>query len=122
MGYRELIKKMQHDSGFSDAESKQALDQMVQSIAERLDAGERKNFVSQLPAELQAIALVVGTSDRRERHQDIIQEFMEKERIEQSHAKKQVLTAWAALKSFISPGEIQHLKAQLPNNVAGTLY
>lgn len=121
MGYRELIKKIQHDAGFSDAESKAALDQMVESIAERLTDGERKDFASQLPAELQTIALASAES-RQERHEDIIHEFMEKEGIDEARAKKQVMTAWSALKSFITEGEIRHIKSQLPDNVAAQLY
>lgn len=122
MGYRELIKKIQHDSGFSDAESKEALDQMVESIAERLTADERKDFASQLPQELQDIALSADMPARDERHQDIIREFMEKENIDEARAKKQVLTAWGALKATISPGEIEDIKAQLPSQAAAPLY
>jgi uncharacterized protein (DUF2267 family) len=122
MGYRELIKKIQHDAGFSDAESKEALDRMVESIAERLEAGERQNFASQLPAELQNIALTTEMQPRSERHRDIVQEFMEKEGIEEGRAKKQVMSAWTALKSFMSDGQINHVKAQLPNRTAEMLY
>jgi uncharacterized protein (DUF2267 family) len=121
MGYRELIKQVQHDSGFSDAESKEALDLMVESIAERLNDGERQDFASQLPTELQDIALSVEPVDDENR-KDIIREFMEKENIEADHAKKQVLTTWKVLKSLISDGEIRHIKSQLPHQVAELLY
>lgn len=122
MGYRELIHKIQHDSGFSDAESKMALDCMVESIAERLEEGERKDFASQLPSELQDIALSAEMPDKSERHKDIIQEFMEKENIEEDRAKKQVLTAWTALKSSITDGLVKHIKSQLPDRTAAMLY
>lgn len=121
MSYRELIKKMQMDSGFSDAESQEALDRMVESIAERLEEDERENFASQLPIELQTIALDVEMTSRDERKQDIIEEFMEKEAIEHERAKKQVMTAWQALKSAITDGEIRHLKKQLPSQAASAL-
>jgi uncharacterized protein (DUF2267 family) len=121
MGYRELIKKIQHDSGFSDAESKEALDTMVESLAERLPDDELKDFASQLPAELKEIATATIMEDREIRHMGIVEEFMVKEEISEDHAKKQVLSAWAALKSFISEGEINHLKTQLPNNTAALL-
>lgn len=122
MGYRELIKKIQHDSGFSDAESKEALDRMVESLSERLQEGERKDFASQLPVELQDIALSVQMPSKEERHQDIIREFMDKEGIEEDHAKKQVMTAWAALKSFMTDGQLRHIKAQLTKHNADMLY
>lgn len=122
MSYRQLIKKIQHDTGFSDAESQDALEYMIESIAERLQKDERKNFASQLPSRLKIIALTTEMSDRKNRQRSIIEEFMEKEDIPYDRAKKQVLSAWGALKSFISEGQIAHLKSQMPTNVAQALY
>lgn len=122
MGYRELIKKIQHDSGFSDQESEVALDTMVETLAERLTDDELEKFASQLPTELQEIAMVTMMVDRDERHMGIVEEFMVREQISEDHAKKQVLSAWGALKSFISEGQINHLKAQLSPHAAGILY
>lgn len=121
MKYREIIKKIQHDSGFSDEESAEALERTVECIAERLEAGERQDFASQLPVELQPIALY-AIGDRSVRKQDILKEFMEKEHIEENHAKKQFLSAWGVLRSFISEGEIRHIKSQLSHRAAELLY
>lgn len=121
MGFRELIKKVQLESGFSDAESKEALEMMVESLAVRLNEGERKDFASQLPQHLKDIALSVMPS-KENSGPDIIKQFMETEHIGESHAKKQVLSAWAALKQAISEGEIRHIKAQLPKNTVALLH
>ena len=121
MKYREIIKKIQHDSGFSDAESAEALERTVETIAERLEEGERQDFASQLPAELQPVALY-AIADKELHKKDILEEFMEKEHIEADHAKKQFLTAWGVLRSFISEGEIRHIKAQLPQRAADLLF
>ena len=122
MGYRELIHKMQQKSGFSDAESAEALTVMVEGIAERLGEGERQDFASQLPAELQDIALSARMPERSERKKDLVHEFMEKENIDEPRAKKQVVSAWETLKSFITEGQINHIKAQLPASAAAMLY
>ncbi len=122
MSYRQLIKKIQHDTGFSDSESQDALEYMIESIAERLQEDERSKFASQLPLRLKIIALNTETSDREDRQRSIIEEFMEKEDIPYDRAKKQVLSAWSALKSFISEGQIAHLKSQMPTNVVQALY
>jgi uncharacterized protein (DUF2267 family) len=120
MGFRELIKKVQMESGFSDSESKDALEMMVESLAVHLGEGERKDFASQLPQELQDIALsVMPTAETA--NQDIVEQFMETEAIEEGRAKKQIMAAWAALKTAISDGEIRHLKSQLPNNMTAML-
>ena len=119
MGLRELIKKVQFYSGFSDAESQQALELMTENIAARLNDGERQDFASQLPAELQEIALSAKTEGKHE--SDLIQDFMDKEGIPADRAKKQILGVWRAFKDAISPGEIDDIRAQLPNETVAFL-
>jgi uncharacterized protein (DUF2267 family) len=120
MGYRELIKKVQMLSGFNDSESKDALELMVESLAERLTEGERKDFASQLPKELKEIALSVSPQEKP--NPNLLEVFMEKEGIEEGRAKKQILTSWQALKEAISDGEINDIRAQLPNSTVAFLH
>lgn len=121
MGYREMIKKVQKYSGFSDAESKDALDHMVESLAVHLTEGERKDFSSQLPHELQDLALSVeATEDNSQK--DIIVDFMENQNIDEPRAKKQIFSAWRALKDALTEGEINHIRAQLPNKMVTILH
>lgn len=121
MGFRELIKRVQEYSGFSDLESKDALECLVESVAVHLTEGERKDFASQLPDYLQDIALAVYPTPETA-HQDLIEQFMENQEIEEDHAKQQILAAWHALKDAISPGEIEHIRAQLPNTTVAFLH
>lgn len=121
MTFRQLIKKVQDYSGFSDAESKDALELMVETLAVHLTEGERKDFASQLPHELQDIALSVYATDSNSR-EDILQQFMEIEEIDEPRAKKQIMAAWKALKDAISGGEIEHIRAQLPNRTVAFLH
>lgn len=121
MGYRELIKKVQIYSGFSDAESKDALDCLIEVLAVHLNEGERKDFASQLPQELQDMALAVLPTEQNAR-QDILQQFMDNQHVELPRAKKQLLSAWHALKDAISGGEIEHIRAQLPNTAVAMLH
>ena len=117
MGYRELIKKVQGYSGFSDSESKDALDCMVETLAVHLNDGERKDFASQLPQELQDMALAVQPTQENSR-QDMLEQFMTNQHIDEPRAKKQMFAAWKALKETLSGGEIDHIRAQLPNAAA----
>jgi uncharacterized protein (DUF2267 family) len=121
MGYREMIKKVQKYSGFSDSESKDALDHMVESLAVHLTEGERKDFSSQLPHELQDIALTVQVTEENS-EKDIVQDFMENQDIDEPRAKKQIFSAWHALKDALTEGEINHIRAQLPNKLVGMLH
>jgi uncharacterized protein (DUF2267 family) len=121
MTYRELIKRVQQYSGFSDSESQDALVLFVKNLAARLTPGERKDFASQLPAELKEVAMTHETS-RVKTADSFIQQFCLQEDIDESHAKKQVMSAWRAIKDAISEGEIKDIKAQLPTDLAAQLY
>ena len=112
MKYRELIKTVQEYSGFSDEESKDALDGTVAVLAVHLTEGQRWNFASQLPQELKALALAVYTTDENS-HQDLFEQFMEVQEVDAPRAKKQLLSAWEALKDTLSSGLIDHIRAQL---------
>lgn len=121
MKYRELIKKVQIFSGFSDAESKEALECTVECLAVHLNEGERKDFASQLPQELKDIALTVLPTDENSR-QDILEQVMTVQGIPMDRAKKQLLSSWRALKEAISEGEIDHIRAQLPKRTVQLLH
>lgn len=113
MGYLELIKKVQIYSGFSNSESKDALDCLVETLAVRLGEEERKGFASQLPEELQDMALTVYPSEENTQ-KDILLQFMELQHVKEPRAKKQILSAWQALKDAISRGEIEKIRHLMP--------
>lgn len=121
MKFRELVKRVQKYSGFSDSESQDALEMMVESLAVHLNEGERKDFASQLPLELKDIALSVLATEENA-HQDMVEQFMEAEGIDEPRAKKQLFSAWHALKDALSEGEINHIRAQLPNKTVALLH
>ncbi|HEU4830684.1 MAG TPA: DUF2267 domain-containing protein [Candidatus Saccharimonadales bacterium] len=121
MKFREMVKKVQLYSGFSDSESQDALEHMVETLAVHLTEGERKDFASQLPQELKDIALTVWATEENSK-KDILTDFMETQGIDSGHAKKQILSAWQTLKDAISPGEIDHIRAQLPNSTVALLH
>jgi uncharacterized protein (DUF2267 family) len=115
MKFRQLIKKVQVKSGFSDEESMDALECLVESLSVHLDDGDRKEFAMELPMELQDIALSVYPTSYTSR-QDIVEQFMELQHIGEEHARKQVLFSWEAIKELVSEGLIAHIRVQLPLN------
>lgn len=116
-----MIKKVQHYSGFSDSESKDALDCTIETIAVHLTEGERKDFASQLPQELKDRALSVYATKETAK-EDILKQFARLQNIAIDRAKKQLLSSWQTLKDAISDGEIQDIRAQLPKSSATLLY
>lgn len=120
MGFKELIKRVQRYSGFSDQESKDALEFMVESIAVRLSDNGRKDFASQLPEYLSDIALSVYPSIENSSG-DLIDQFMEYEHLNEGRAKKQILAAWQALKDALSERLLNQIKSQLPSTTTAIL-
>lgn len=121
MTYRQLIKRVQLESGFSDVEAKDALQSTVECIAVHLTEGERKDFASQLPQELQEMALAVMPTEKNSQT-DLLEQMVAINSIPEDRAKKQLLSAWSALKRSLSPGEIDDIRAQLPNPTVALLH
>lgn len=121
MTYRELVKRVQHYSGFSDSESETALRLFIKKLACRLTMDERKDFASQLPTDLQDLAMTDETSDAKTEG-EFIRQFCDEENIDESRAKKQIMAAWQALKDAITKGEIEDIRAQLPKDLAAQLH
>jgi uncharacterized protein (DUF2267 family) len=121
MKYRELIKTVQDYSGFSDSESKDALDSTVVTIAVHLPENDRREFAEELPTELQDIALAVFPTEYTA-HQDLFEQFVEMQEVDEPRAKEQLLSAWEALKDIMSSGLIDHIRSQLPQRAAQLLH
>lgn len=120
MNYRQLIKTVQLYSGFTDDESKDALDGTVAVLAVHLTEGQRKNFASQLPVELQDLALAVYATNENS-SQDLFEQFVEVQEVDPPRAKQQLVSAWNALKDTLSAGLIDHVRAQLPKRTTQLL-
>lgn len=120
MQYREMVKTMMTNTGFSDQESEQSLKLFIETLASRLNPGERKDLASQLPTELQDIAMSPET-DASKQNDDFIRQFSELQEIDEGHARKQILGAWQTLKSALTPGEVDDIKSQLPKNLDAML-
>jgi uncharacterized protein (DUF2267 family) len=111
--YSDLIEKVKIYSGFSDDESKDAIDCLVETLAVRLSEPERKDFAEHLPDELKGMALSVYPSDENSRP-DILRQFMVFQHVNAGRARKQFLSAWQALKDTVSVKEIERIRTQLP--------
>ena len=117
MGYKEMIARVQQSTGFTGAESKDALDATVECTAVRLDDAERRKFAAQLPAELQNIALSVYPSIYNTRD-NMLELMMELQHASRLRAKKQLLSAWGALKQVLGAVEIKRIHERMPRKVA----
>jgi uncharacterized protein (DUF2267 family) len=122
MGYREMIKKVQFYSGFSDSESENALVTFINLLAARLTPDERLDFASQLPAELQDTVVSVEEDNTAMSMEDMLESIAEEQHVNEDHAKKQIMAAWQTIKDAITKGEIEDIRSQLPKDMAEHLY
>lgn len=123
MGYREMIKKVQQYSGFSDSESENALIMFINMLARRLTPDERMDFASQLPAELQDTVVSIEEIDEQDVNmEDMLETIAEEQNIDEDRAKKQVMAVWLTLRDAISQGEIEDIRSQLPQDMTAQLY
>lgn len=122
MLYRTMVKRVQDYSGFSDQESETALRLVVEIIAARLAAGERSDFASQLPMELKLMVLSMKNYPQRLSVDDIYNELGDLQNIDRGHAKKQVMAVWQTLEDAVSEGQIDHIRAQFPEELVEELH
>jgi len=120
MLYRELIRKVQEYSGFSDAESQDALHLLVEILAVQLPEQLRQRLASELPEELEEVVLY-SASDDEHSSEEILAQSMDLQGIDKRHAVKQIKTAWAALEDTLSEDEIEDIKAELPSDTTALL-
>jgi uncharacterized protein (DUF2267 family) len=116
MDYKELVGKVQQYSGFSAKESQDALECTVETIAVHLDEKERLHFANQLPEKLQDMALSVYASEENIR-KDIIEQIMEFNQVSKERARKQLQSAWKAIKEIMSSKESAATKTHLPHKI-----
>lgn len=112
MDYQALITRVQYYSGLSYAAAKDALDCLVESVAIHLDETQRKAFASQLPEQLEAMALtVLPTATTAE--QDVFEQFMQYQRIPELRAKRLLPAAWEALKEVVNARQLEQIERRL---------
>jgi uncharacterized protein (DUF2267 family) len=121
MGYREMIKKVQYYSGFSDSESENALVMFTKLLAESLTPDERMDFASQLPAELQDTVVAAEEVDSSKDMEEILESMAEEQHVNEDHVKKQIMSAWKVIKESITKGEVDDIRSQLPGDMAAQL-
>lgn len=121
MLYNELIHRVQdYQHDLSDEESREALELMVAALCTRLRDDNRREFAAELPSELKDIALIVQKTENDTR-KNLLKQFMDLQRIDEHHAKKQIKAAWCALRDAVSRHEIEEVKSQLPPRTTALL-
>lgn len=117
MNFKELIKQVQFESGLSAIEAKQSLEMLVESIAVRLEEADRLKFAQRLPEYLHDIALSVLPS-RANTEPDIINQFMDVEKISRLRARQQARSAWNVIRNLLEADQAQLIMSRLRSQAA----
>ena len=123
MKQQELVAAVRETAGTDTAEhTEQAVRATLAVLGERLAGGEPGDLASQLPP---ALAKVIPSQGKGERFG--IQEFYcrvaerEGSGCSERDARRHARATVAAIKTAITPGEFEHLVAQLPDDYAELL-
>lgn len=120
MGYRELIIEIADTSGLSPRESRAVLDNTVESVASLLDDEDREDFASQLPSELQYVALDAEPLDNRAQP-DLLTQFVQRQQVDEDEARTLIGAAWQAIKDVLNGSEAGRIRSILPDTSASLL-
>lgn len=120
MKYGDLVHQVKRYSGMSEQESEDALQLLVESLAVHLTEQERMEFAQQLPEQLGDMALSVMATKTNVR-ETILEQFMRYQKVGHQKAIEEINSAWRALKSTLSPSEIQSIRTQLRRDMAALL-
>lgn len=120
MSYIDLIREIQDASGLSPRESREVLDNTVESLASLLDDEDREDFASQLPGELQYVALDAEPLDGGNRT-DLLTQFIERQQVDEDEARTLIGAAWKAIRDVINGGEATHIRSRLSGGSASLL-
>jgi uncharacterized protein (DUF2267 family) len=120
--YRTLVKRVQDYSMFSEQEAETALRLIIEIIASRLELEEQIDFANQLPMELKMMVLSMRHHALRHISDDIYQELSQLQNIDTDRAKRQLRSVWQALDDVLSEGQINHIAAQMPEELVEELH
>lgn len=111
--FYDMVRTVQTASNFSDSESRDALEMLVESIAVHLPERDRREFAEQLPEELRDLALSVMATPENSR-MDLLKQFMQIEHISSGRARRQIACSWKALKRAVDITKLERFKTYLP--------
>ena len=114
MNFDRFVGQVQHRARLdSEGHAVGAIQATLQTLSERLDPGETKDIVSQLPREF-GIYFQVPKHSQRFSLEDFFQRVSEREHVNKPVAIFHARAVMEVLQEAVSRGEIDDVKAQLP--------
>jgi uncharacterized protein (DUF2267 family) len=116
----QFLTTVQQKAGISRERAEGASRATLETLAERLSAGEARDIAAQLPPELAPYLPARGDAEGFDLD-EFLRRVAEREGVDVPTAADHARAVFAALRRAVDPGEIEDLAAQLPNDFAPLL-
>jgi uncharacterized protein (DUF2267 family) len=113
----QLITIVQQKAGISRKQAEAATRATLQTLAERLSAGEARDVTAQLPPELAPYLPPHGDAEGFDL-EEFLRRMAEREGVDVPTAEEHARAVFAALRRTVDPDEIEDLAAELPKDFA----
>ncbi|SRX95047.1 hypothetical protein [Sorangium cellulosum So0157-2] [Mycobacterium shimoidei] len=114
-----LVRLVQEEAGLDDVDqARTALDVVVSALVRRLNAGEAKDFISQLPSLLKPhLQALPPGPDRSVTRESIEAELVAQLGVDRARATPLLVAVATTVLAAISPGEAKQVRSQLPTEL-----
>jgi uncharacterized protein (DUF2267 family) len=113
--YERFIATVRETAGISDQEAEKAACATLQTLSERVTAGEVEDLAERLPEPLRGCAVADGMPERFQLD-EFLRRLAQRAGLEQTEAERDALAVFAALFSAVGPDEFADVRAQLPKD------
>src|SRR6201996_8109091 len=118
--YEQFVTTVAHAARIGFDRAKRATEATLQTLAERIDAGEARDLAEELPDEI-APWLATTTPAERLHVDEFLRRVAERESVDIETAGRHAAAVFVALQRAVSPQEFADLTAELPKDFAPLL-
>lgn len=115
MQYNEFIKEIKDKTQLDKEGAEKAARPTLETLSERLTGNEAEHLSSQLSEEMKSY-IHEGDLTGKFSADEFFEKISEKEGVELDKAKEHAKVVADVLETAITPGEIDHIRAQLPKD------
>jgi uncharacterized protein (DUF2267 family) len=113
--YEEFLNKVQDRIGPTQPdEARRAIIATLETLGERISGGEANDLTEQLPKELKEPFQQAGGDNEEFSLDEFLRRVGEREDVETDAARDHALAVMTVLKEAVSGGELDNIRAQLP--------
>lgn len=117
MQYSEFVRHVQQQAKLAGREqAENAVQAVIETLAERLSHGEPANLAAQLPEPIKGYLLAPGVSDQAQKYtvDEFIARVAEHTGVDANKAEMVIRAVFEALDLAVSPGEMHDVRVRFP--------